>query len=98
MNITNRIKKIEEKVSVNNPEPGFCPCYKKHFESLGESVYNKDPNVKIEVYPCPDLNKPLCNFCGKPFAPSVIVFTTNLVKQYEGRQAINEHIKQTYED
>jgi hypothetical protein len=65
MNLTNRIKKIEEKVSTNNPEPGFCPCYKKHFESLGESVYNKDPDVKIEVYPCPDLQKPICDICNK---------------------------------
>jgi hypothetical protein len=66
MNILSRLTKIEEKVnSSNENSAGFCGCYKKHLLSVASDVYNDDPNIKIEIYPCPDLEKPICDMCNK---------------------------------
>lgn len=66
MQVKQRIKKIEEKMSLANPVSIYCDCWKKHWHSEAESAYNENPEIKIEIYPAPDFEKGFCARCQKP--------------------------------
>jgi hypothetical protein len=39
---------------------------------------NKDPEVKIEVHPVPDLSKPVCDICNKRISEGDVALAKDL--------------------
>lgn len=90
MQLKQRIKKFEEKLNLNNTGSEFCDCYEKHWESSLESVYNKNPDIEIEIYPMPNFEKGFCDKCNKSFSSKNIEMSKNVEKIYGDN---NEHFK-----
>lgn len=78
MNLSNRIKKIEEQLNLQ--EAVYCECDDKFIHSLVESVYYPEKNIK--VLPCPSYEKGFCDKCKKSFQPGRLQFLDNVHKIY----------------
>lgn len=78
MQLKQRIKKIEEMLSLNNTGTEFCGCWKKHWQSAIESAYNDDPTIKIEIYPMPDFEKGFCDRCKKIISKDDLAMHKNM--------------------
>ena len=69
MNITRRLAKIEEQISLGSPGAKYCDCWKKHlqgfFEAIGNEI-NGITDVEVKIHPEPDFEKGFCGKCRKP--------------------------------
>ncbi len=88
MQLKQRIKKIEERLGVNNTDSKFCGCWKKHFISAVNAAYNENPDVEVEVYPLPDFEKGFCDKCKKPISSSDVE-GQEILKMYENENESN---------
>jgi hypothetical protein len=82
MNISTRLAKIEEKLSLNNAGSEFCACYEKHWRSEIEAAYNDNADIEIEIYPKPDFEKGFCDRCKSPISSHDIEYNKNLEEIY----------------
>jgi hypothetical protein len=68
MNISRRLAKIEEKLIESNPGAKYCDCWKKHLQSVFDSISNEDAGIETEIHPEPDFEKGFCDRCRKPIS------------------------------
>ena len=89
MNIARRLKKIEEQISSNNPSAKYCDCWKKHLQSVFDSIDNETNGIgdtEVKLYPEPDFEKGYCDECRKPISKDDIQMAqdmSDIVEQIE---------------
>lgn len=80
MNLSNRIKKIEEQFGLNKPDANSCDCYGKYFMDVIESVYF--PEKEHSIHPMPDFEKGFCDQCQKTISSKDIEYQKGIEKIY----------------
>lgn len=95
MQLKQRIKKIEEKISSNNSGSEFCACYGKCMLGLMKEIYDahetgREKNFS-KIHPAPDFKSNLCNICGKTIKIADIKFHENAKKQYDAHETIADN-------
>jgi hypothetical protein len=86
MQLKRRIKKIEERLILNNPESKFCDCYEKFWQSeLREKSDARENGREADyskLHPLPDFEKGFCERCKKPISSNDIEFAKRMIKIY----------------
>ena len=68
MQMTRRLAKIEEQISLGSTAAKFCDCRKKQLQSLFDKTYNEEAGIETEIHPEPDFEKGFCDECRKPIS------------------------------
>lgn len=99
MRLNERIKKIEEKLALNNPAPKFCGCYEKHLRTVLKETYDAYAEGReadeSKFYPAPDFEKGYCDKCQNPIGERDDKLQKDFLKSYAKP---DEDIMKMYED